>query len=142
MSEKELRQAACDDLLTSTSLLVVARAMPSDQPNQAKFYMAIDSKDLTFEPVEGGGRKLRMASAVCTFDKKGNALQYFSDRSEQTYTDKEFTEARAKAVPHAIQFPPAEGTTRVRLVVRDAATAQMGSVDVPYAAAVAAGNKP
>jgi len=138
LAERELKEAACGDLLTSTALLVVARPVPADKPEQAKYFLAIDPKLLTFAPGGSGERTLRMYSAVCTFDKKGKALQYFSDRTEQTLTDNGFTALVAHAVPHAIQFPPAQGVTRVRLVVRDSGTGSMGSVDIPYASAAPA----
>ena len=131
LAERELKQAACADLLTSTALLVVARSMPADKPDQAKYFLAIDPKLLTFAPGASGGRVLRMNSAVCTFDKRGKALQYFSDRTEQTLTDDEFSKMTAHAVPHAIQIPVAPDVMRVRLVVRDSGSGAMGSVDVP-----------
>jgi VWFA-related protein len=132
LADRELRQAACMDLLTSTALLVVARSVPGDQPNQAKYFLAIDPKLLTFAPAAAGGRTLRMNTGVCTFDAKGKPLQYFSDRTEQTFSDKEYAALAARAVPHAVQFPPAPNVSRVRLVVRDSGTGQMGSVDIPY----------
>ena len=135
LADRELKQAACADLLTSTALLVVARSMPADKPDQAKYFMAIDPKLLTFAPGASGGRVLRVNSAVCTFDKKGKALQYFSDRTEQAVTDEEFSKMTAHAVPHAIQVPLAPDVTRVRLVVRDSGSGAMGSVDVPVVAA-------
>jgi VWFA-related protein len=131
LADRELKQAACVDLLTSTALLVVARSMPADKPDQARYFLAIDPKLLTFAPGASGGRVLRMNSAVCTFNKKGKALQYFSDRTEQPMTDEEFSKMTAHAVPHAIQFPAAPDVTRVRLVVRDSGSGAMGSVDVP-----------
>jgi len=131
LAERELKQAACADLLTSTALLVVARSMPADKADQAKYFLAIDPKFLTFAPAATGGRVLRMNSAVCTFDKKGKALQYFSDRTEQTVSDEEFSKLTTHAVPHAIQFPAAPDAARVRLVVRDSGSGAMGSVDVP-----------
>ena len=132
LADRELKQAACNDLLTSTALLLVARSVPSDHPDQAKYFLAIDSKLLTFAPATTGGRVLRMNTGICTFDRKGKALQYFSDRTEQPLTDKEYASMAAHAVPHAVQFPPAPNVSRVRLVVRDSGTGQMGSVDIPY----------
>lgn len=132
LADRELKQAACSDLLTSTALLVVARSIPADKPDQAKYFLAIDPRLLTFAPGAPGGRVLRMNSAVCTFDKKGKALQYFSDRTEQTISDDEFSKMAAHAVPHAIQFPAAPDVTRIRLVVRDSGSGAMGSVDVPF----------
>jgi VWFA-related protein len=135
LAGKDLRQAACQDLLTSTSLLVVAKAVPPDQPGQVKYFLAIDPKPLTFAPAEGGGRNLRLNTAVCTFDRKGKALQFFSDRSDQKLSESEYRTMSAHAVPHIMQFAPSPEIAHVRLVVRDAGSGQMGSVDIPYVAA-------
>jgi hypothetical protein len=131
LADRELRQAACVDLLTSTALLVVAKAVPADHPDQAKYFLAIDAKLLTFAPAAGGGRILRMNTGICTFDRKGKALQYFSDRTEQPFSDKEYASIAAHAVPHAVQFPTAPNISRIRLVVRDSGTGQMGSLNIP-----------
>jgi VWFA-related protein len=136
-NDSQLKVAACTDLLTSTSVLVVARAMPPDQPTQAKYFMNIDAHMLTFAAAEDGNRQLRMDVAICSFDRSGKALQYFQEKVDQKFSQKEYSSLRG--VPHAIEFAPKEGTARVRLVVRDSASGQMGSVDVPYAAA---GNPP
>jgi VWFA-related protein len=136
LADREMRQAACSDLLTSTALLVVAKAIPADQPGQAKYFMAIEPKMLTFAPVDGGGRSLSMDVGICTFGPKGKALQYFSDHSEQKFAEKEYASTASHAVPHVIQFAPAPDIARVRLVVRDSGSGQMGSVDIPYVAAV------
>jgi len=132
LADRELRQAACVDLLTSTALLVVARSVPAEHPDQAKYFLAIDARLLTFAPAPGGGRVLRMNTGICTFDQKGKALQYFSDRTEQNLTDKEFASVAAHAIPHAVQFPAAPNIARVRLVVRDSGSGQMGSLDIPF----------
>jgi VWFA-related protein len=134
-AERELREAACQDLLTSTALLLVAKAMPPDQPDKAKYFLAIDSKLLTFAPADGGGRNLSMDVAVCTFDRKGKQLQYFMERSDQKLNEKEYASMAAHAVPHLVQFVPGAGTTSLRVVVRDSGTGEMGSVDIPYVAA-------
>jgi VWFA-related protein len=135
LADRELREAACRDLLTSTALLIVAKSAPADHADLAKYFLAIDPKFLTFAPAAGGGRSLHMYTAVCTFDQKGKPLQYFSDQTEQALSDKEFASLAAHAVPHAVQFQPAANVSRVRLVVRDSGTGQMGSVDIPYVAA-------
>ena len=136
-AERELRQAACQDLLTSTALLLVAKAMPPDQPDKAKYFLAIDSKLLTFAPEDGGGRNLRMDVAVCTFDHRGKQLQYFMERSEQKLSEKDYSNAAAHAVPHWCNSRRDQEPASLRVVVRDSGTGEMGSVDIPYSAAAA-----
>jgi VWFA-related protein len=132
-AEKELREAACEDLLGSTSLLIIAKTLPADRTGKAKYFMAIESKRLTFTPADGGNRNLRIQFALCTFDKKGEELQYFAEDFEQKFGEKEYA-SMAHGLTHVVQFTPDAGIFRLRLVVRDSVTGQMGSVEMPYLA--------
>jgi VWFA-related protein len=134
-NDPQLQEAACQDLLTSTSVLVVAQALAPDKPGLAKYYLNIDARMLTFSPGDDGKRDLKVDVAICSFDRSGKALQYFQESVDKKFDDKEYLTLRG--VPHAIQFAPAEGTARVRLVVRDSASGQIGSLNVPYVAAAA-----
>ena len=71
-----------------------------------------------------------MDVAICSFDRSGKALQYFQERVDKQFDEKDY--ANLRGVPHAIAFAPVEGTARVRLVVRDSANGQIGSLNVPY----------
>jgi len=130
---EDLQQAACQDLLPSTALLVVAEAIPADQPGQVRYFIAIDSGLLSFVPAEGGGQELHLTAAFCTFDKQGQPLQYMPQQANQRLTDKEYAAVMAHhGMPHVITLVPKPGTVRVRLLVRDGVSGLMGSVDVPY----------
>jgi hypothetical protein len=132
-NDPQLQQAACEDLLTSTSLLVVAQALPADQPNQAKYFLNIDSRMLSPTTTEDGKRDVRLDFAICSFDRSGKPMQYMQDAFEQKFEATQF--ASTRGIPHAIQFAPREGTIRIRLLVRDSNSGQMGSIEVPYAPA-------
>ena len=129
-NDPRLQQAACEDLLTSTSVLVVAKAYAGDQPGLAKFFMAIDSKMLTLSPDK---HEARLDLAACTLDVTGKPLQYMQDHASQQLSDKEAASGSV-SISHVMQFAPAQGTARIRLVVRDVPSGKLGSVDIPYAA--------
>jgi VWFA-related protein len=129
-NDPQMEDAACRDMLTSTSVLVVARTLPPDKAGEVKYYLAIDPHMLTFSPQPSGGRELRMDLAVCSFDSAGKPLQYLQDKVDQKFGEQEY--ASLHGVPHVIEFAPKQGTARVRLVVRDTASGQLGSLDVPY----------
>jgi len=128
----ELQEAACHDLLTSTSILVMAQSVPPDQPGDAKFFIAVDPRLLSF--VSGsGGRNLSLLVAACTFDKNGNTLQYLQQPTDLTVNDKDYSALMAQhAFTRTLNFIPNPNTTRLRLVVRDNASGRMGSVDLPF----------
>jgi VWFA-related protein len=129
-NDPQLQQAACEDLLTSTSLLVVAQALPPDTAKQAKYFLNIDSRMLAPITTEDGKKEVRLDVAVCTFDRSGKALQYMQDAVDQKFEAAQFSSIRG--IPHAIAFTPKEGAVRIRLLVRDSTSGQMGSIDVPY----------
>jgi hypothetical protein len=135
-NDPQLQEAACGDLLTSTSLLVLAEPIAPDQPGQAKYFMAIDGKMLTFVPTDGGTHDMQLDLAVCTLDRGGKPLQYLQDHLKQQLGDKEYAVTSKRGISHVVQFVPAAETTRVRLVVRDAVSGRLGSVDIPYTASV------
>jgi VWFA-related protein len=128
--DPQLKQAACEDLLTSTSVLVVAQALPPDTPKQAKYFLNIDSRMLSPTTAEDGKREVRLDVAICSFDRSGKALQYMQDSVDRKFDTAQFSSLRG--IPHAIEFAPREGTVRIRLLVRDSTSRQMGSIDVPY----------
>ena len=131
-NDPHLQEAACEDLLTSTSILIVAKAYAGDQPGQAKFFLAIDSKMLTLTPA-GDKENARLDLAVCALDVGGKPLQYMQDHVQQDIS-RPANSAPSVSISHVVQFAPKPETTRVRLVVRDVPSGRLGSVDVPYTA--------
>jgi VWFA-related protein len=129
-----LQRAACRDLLISTSIVLMARALPGDQPGQSKYFLAIDTGTLTLPPVDGGGHNLSLTVATCSFDKTGNPLQYLQENVGAKLTDQQYSAVMARhGVTHAIALQSKPEATRVRLLVRDVFSGLMGSVEVPLA---------
>lgn len=130
-TEARVRQAACNDFLDATSILVSAEALPADQ-GQAKYFLAIDPGALSFGSPEGGIRNLHLELAACMFNLRGQPLQYFRQGVDQKFTESEYQSTKASGVVHTLNLIPKPETTRVRLLVCDTATGMIGSVDLPY----------
>jgi VWFA-related protein len=126
-----LQRAACEDPMTSTGITLMAKAIPADQPSEAKYFLAIESDLLTFTSQEAGTHELGISIAVCTFDPTGHPLQFLQKNSLTKMNEQEFT-AAAHGITQTFQFAPNPGATRVRLLVRDSVSGRLGSVDVPY----------
>ena len=126
-----LHRAACEDPLNSTAVLLMAKAIPPDQPGAAKYFLAVDPRMLTFTPPEAGNRELGMSVAACTFDQTGQPLQYLQTNSVTKLNDQQFA-AASHAITQTFQFAPKSGVARVRLLVRDSISGRIGSVDIPY----------
>jgi VWFA-related protein len=137
ITAKHLQEAACDDLLTSTFVLMIAKELPAES-GKARYYMAVDPTTLTFSLAGDGSRQLSLKVGICTFDKFGKPLQFFQQPFDQKLTDKEFTSVLAHhGFPHLVMLPVTAETKSVRLLVKDVATGQLGSLNIPYSAIAA-----
>jgi VWFA-related protein len=135
-TDAHLSQAACNDFLTATSILVEASALPPDQPGQTKYFLVIDPSALSFGPAEGGVRNVQIELATCMFNARGLPLQYNRQSIGQKLSETEYQSIKAHGVSHTISFAPKPETARVRLLVCDTRTGMIGSVDLPYPAQV------
>ena len=133
-TDVHISQAACNDFLTATSILVEASAVPSDQPGQTKYFLVIDPNALSFGPLEGGVRSVQIELATCMFNARGLPLQYNRQSIGQKFSETEYQSIKAHGISHAISFVPKPETARVRLLVCDTRTGMIGSVDLPYPA--------
>src|SRR5260370_36643597 len=88
-NDPQLQGAACQDLLTSTSVILVARQIPPDQAVQVKYFMAIDARMITFAAVDETSHEFRLSLAVCTFDRTGKPLQYLQGQRAKIFNEKE-----------------------------------------------------
>jgi len=131
-TDRHVFQAACNDFLTATSILIEASALPPDQPGQTKYFLVIDPNALSFGPSEGGVRNVQIELATCMFNARGLPLQYNRQSIGQKLTEIEYQSIKARGVSHTISFVPKPETTRVRLLVCDTRTGMIGSVDLPY----------
>jgi VWFA-related protein len=130
--QTELQEATCHDLLTSTNILVMAQAIPSDDPGQVRYFLAIDPSQISLSYATNA-RRLSILIAGCSFDKDGQPLQYMQQPTDINLSQQDYSAILAQhGFTRTLQFKPAPGTVRLRLLVRDTASGRMGSVDVPY----------
>jgi VWFA-related protein len=135
-TDAHVSQAACNDFLTATSILVEASALPPDQPGQTKYFIVIDPNALSIGPPEGGMRNVQIELATCMFNARGLPLQYNRQSIGQKLTETEYESIKTRGISHTISFVPKPETARVRLLVCDTRTGMIGSVDLPYPAQV------
>jgi len=130
--QSELQEAACRDLLTSTDILLMAQSIAAESPNQAKYFLAMDTKQLAFAPT-AAGHQLSLIVAACSVNKEGTPIQYLQQPTDMTLNDQQYNGLMAQhGFTRTFEFVPAPGTVRIRLLIRDNATGKMGSVDMPY----------
>ena len=130
--QTELQEAACRDLLTSTAILLMVQKIPASAANQVKYFIAMDMSTLTL-PQTSEGRRLSIVVAACAMDKDGAPIQFLQQPSDATLNDQQFNALLAQhGFTRTLEFAPAPGTVRLRLLVRDNGSGKMGSVDLPY----------
>ena len=130
-----LKQAACDDLMTATSLQVTAQ-LQAGPAEPAKFALAVDGTLLTADALKDDRARLRLHLdfAVCVFDAQGRPLRHVQYPTQQEMSMEEFKTVQRSGVRRLLEFQPAAGTKLVRWVVHDSLTGRLGSVDLPYQA--------
>lgn len=133
-TDSHLSQAACNDFLTATSIVIEASALPADQPGQAKYLLVIDPNALSFSSAENGMRNAQIELATCMFNARGLPLQYNRQSIGQKFTETEYRDLKAHGIPHTLTLTPKPETARVRLLVCDTRTGMIGSLDLPYPA--------
>jgi VWFA-related protein len=143
-SEKaDLERAACFDLLTSTSIIVAARSVPSQPAGANRYLLAFDPYAVLITPNSDSSYDMALQLAICTFDKSGKPLKFMQQPINGKLTAKEYAEARARhGIPDSVTLPQDPKIAAVRLVVKDTITGRMGSVNIPMLPAAAAGEVP
>lgn len=137
-AESDLRQAGCSDYLPSTSILLMAEAVPPDSPDDLKYMVAVDAGDLTFAPEPDGTRTVDVDVAVCTFSKSAEPLKLIVQPIHAKLAPKEYQAVLAMHGLRRLITIPAPRPAEIRLVVRDNPTGQLGSINIPVAEKAAA----
>jgi len=131
-TDSHLTQAACNDFLTATSIVIEASALPPDQPGQAKYFLVIDPNALSFSTAGDGTRNAQIDLATCMFNARGLPLQYNRQSIGQKFSETEYQSLKVHGIPHTLTLTPKPETARVRLLVCDTRTGMIGSLDLPY----------
>ena len=125
----DLQQAACEGYLTATSIFFAATRLPSSATGELKFYLGIDPASLTLMPTSDGGRELNINVAVCTFDKKGTALQLMSEPLNRKLAAAEYQSIARNGLAHMIAIPGPKPAA-IRLLIKDVPSGRIGSVHI------------
>lgn len=139
-AETRFEQAACQDVLTSTSVLMVARAFP--EADKVRYFIAIEPGTITFTPEADATQHVRLKVGLCSFDKSGKPLRLLQDTIDERLSDKQFAEVQSlHGFARVVSLVPTPGISLVRVLIRDIPTGLMGSVSIPYTEASTASVK-
>ena len=130
--EDQLRQA-CSDLLPSTSIHLVAQAVPPESSAQGagrRYLFLIAPGGLSLVQM-GTSRGINAQAATCEFDAEGDSFQFSTQKLMGTVSDENFQKWQAQGIPDVVTLAPNPATRRVRFVVLDVPTGLTGALDIP-----------
>jgi VWFA-related protein len=130
---QHLQQAACDDYLTSTSIILASK-MLARASDKITYSLVIAPSMLSFVPVEDDKRELKFTLASCSFDKSNKPIQLVIKPIDLKFTDKQYQAViAARGLPTTVAVPAKDNLAWVRLLIKDSDTGHLGSVNVPLA---------
>ncbi len=139
-TDKQFDEAACQDVLTSTSVLMVARQFP--ESDKVRYFIALEPGTITFTPEADGTEHVRLKVGLCSFDKSGKPLRLLQDTIDEKLSDKQFAEVQSlHGFARVVSLVPTPGMRLVRVLIKDLPTGRMGSVNIPYTEASTASAK-
>jgi VWFA-related protein len=133
-ADKEMKQAACDDVMTATALPLTVRPQASATTGDVDYSVTVDGKSLTTVVAPGRDKsvQLHLDFGACVFNKEGKALRYMQYPAEQELNQQEYAALQEHGIRRIFEFHPVAGVAQLRWLVRDQLSGALGSVDVPY----------
>lgn len=136
LTASELKQAACEDQLTATALPLTVLPLAARNQNEARYLLKVENLPEAFAP-NPHPSGLELSFAACAFDESGKPLQYGQFPLNQVKADKA-NEPPSVRFQQVFGFAPNPHAARIRWLVEDAETGELGSVDLPYPAPASA----
>jgi len=128
--EKAELESACRDYLDATAILIAAKRLPGDSPEQLKFYLMANLPALTLTPTSDGNHELSITVAACTFDTNGSPAQLIREAVTRQLDAKAYQSLTAAGgFAHVVAIPGPKPAA-VRLMVKDLPSGRLGSVHI------------
>jgi VWFA-related protein len=130
---EDLLRQACSDLLPSTSIHLVAQAVPpaSPAPGAGPRYLFLIAPGGLSRVQIGAAHGINAQAATCEFNVSGDSFQFSMQKLVGTASDDLFQKWQAEGLPDFVTLAPNPATHRVRFVVLDVPTGLTGAIDVP-----------
>jgi len=136
-SPEALLKQACMEPLPSTSILVNVQPVAPQQgaggaaqEAPARYLLTVSPSALSFEPALGV-RQMGLEMAICEFDAKGNAFQFFTRDLSRPVPDDLFKVYQDRGIRNIFDYDAKPEDQRLRFAVLDVPSGTTGAVDVP-----------
>lgn len=132
-ADRELRTAACDDLMAATGVPVTVSPLAFTD-NTARFLVRLGGSAIlnATQPDATGKVHLEFEFASCIFDGSGKRLQYSQFPADYDLSPEEYIKATRQGFQQVFNLHPDPRMKLVRWLVRDPQTGLLGSVDLPW----------
>jgi VWFA-related protein len=129
-----LLKQACASVLPAPSIPLTAQALSSlkdsEQSSQTRYLLTISLAGLSPMP-SVGSNAIKLHTAVCEYDPKGQTFRIYSRNVTQTMPGKAERDVQAQGIQNVIVFTPKSETQRLRIAVLDPTSGLAGAIDVP-----------
>jgi VWFA-related protein len=129
-----LLQEACSEALPSGAIALTVQTLPfrptSGQAAGAKYLLTISPSTLDVGP-QNGAHQLSLQMAICEFDPKSEAFQFYPRDLSQPATDAIYQGWQAHGIRNIFDYAAKPENQRLRFAVLDVPSGATGSVDVP-----------
>ena len=127
--ERELKQAACEDALTATSVPLTVVPLGADQSGVVRYSVSVGvHASVGFTEPETNVAMHQLEFAACTFNNDGKPLQFGKIPLEPNAG----TASTEDVFRRIFAFNTDPYANMIRWLVRDKDTGALGSVDLPY----------
>jgi VWFA-related protein len=118
--------------LESTGIPIQARIAHLPNDPRPVLQLLLGPSGLNWKPMEKT-QTFPMKFAVAEFDRKGRSLQMMSQQFDVTLTEDRVAKAMKDGVSVAFHVQPLPRTDHLRLLVQDASSGTIGTLDIPVA---------
>jgi VWFA-related protein len=125
-------QRVCTDILPSTTIAILANAVPSPGKSDSFRYRLNISPDALNISSGGTSHELNVQLSACIFSA-ANTFRTLSGNARQTFSGDALQDVRAHGLNTFVDVPKS-GTTRVRVALFDLDSGRAGTLDIPVRA--------
>jgi len=124
-------RAALANPLGYASVLLNARCEPDPEAAPAGFrlFLQVDAETVTFQP-SGGSRSGSLDVAVAELTADGKIFPH-RETARLNVRDADWPRTLREGIPYLRRWKPRPDAVRIRILVRDSTSGQLGSIDMP-----------
>lgn len=126
--DKELGKDACGSASLPPSIPLRAELLSTGSSRLLRYSLTIDLDSLALVPLAGGGRRVQLDYGACSFNGRGETINFLKSTTDQVISMLDYEQAKAHGLRFLFAFEEPRLLAMTRFVVRDRATGNIGLV--------------